>query len=137
MWYAGGGVQTDKTAPAVTEFDRELKALAGERPITRAEFDAARQTKMRGYTQQFEAYDRIAGQVANLWAQRLPMTELQREYDATAKASHDAALAAAKAYARPDRAMLLLVGDRAKIEQEVRALGLGEVVVIDSMGRPQ
>jgi hypothetical protein len=65
------------------------------------------------------------------------MTELQREYDATAKASHDAALAAAKAYARPDRAMLLLVGDRAKIENEVRALGIGEVVVIDSMGRPQ
>jgi zinc protease len=137
VWYAGGGVQTDKTAPAVTEFDRELKALAGERPITRAEFDAARQTKMRGYTQQFEAYDRIAGQVANLWAQRLPMTELQREYDATAKASHDAALAAARAYARPDRAMLLLVGDRAKIENEVRALGIGEVVVIDSMARPR
>jgi zinc protease len=137
VWYAGGGVQTDKTAPAVAEFDRELKALAGERPITRAEFDAARQTKMRGYTQQFEAYDRIAGQVATLWAQRLPMTELQREYDATANASHDAALAAAKTYARPDRAMLLLVGDRARIEEEVRALRLGEVVVIDSLGRPK
>ncbi len=136
VWFAGGGVQTDKTAPAVVEFDNELKALSGTRPITRTEFDAARQTKMRGYMQQFEAYTRIAGQIANLWAQHLPMTELQREYDATVGATHEAALAAAQKYARPDRAMLLLVGDRAKIEGEVRALDLSEVVVIDSVGQP-
>jgi len=136
VWSAGGGVQTDKTAPAVAEFDRELKALAGERPITRVEFDSARQTKMRGYTQQFEAYDRIAGQVASLWAQDLPMSELQKEYDETANASHEAALAAAKKYARPDQAMLLLVGDRNRIEKEVRDLGVGDVAVVDSMGRP-
>ena len=136
VWFAGGGVQTDKTAPAVTEFDNELKALSGTRPITREEFESARQTKMRGYTQQFEAYTRIAGQIATLWAQGLPMTELQREYDATSSATHEAALAAAQTYARPDRAMLLLVGDRGKIEGEVRGLDLGEVVVVDSMGRP-
>jgi zinc protease len=136
LWFAGGGVQTDKTAPAVAEFDSELKGLAGARPITREEFDSARQTKMRGYTQQFEAYARIAGQIANLWAQRLPMDELQREYDATAGATHDAALAAARTYARPDRALLLLVGDRGKIEGDLRALNLGEVVVIDSVGVP-
>jgi zinc protease len=136
LWFAGGGVQTDKTAPAVVEFDSELKALAGARPITREEFDSARQTKMRGYTQQFEAYARIAGQIATLWAQRLPMDELQREYDATASATHDAALAAARTYARADRALLLLVGDRGKIEGDLRALNLGEVVVIDSVGAP-
>ena len=136
LWYAGGGVQTDKTALAVVEFDKELKALAGARPITREEFDSARQTKSRGYTQQFEAYTRIAGQIANLWAQRLPMTELQREYDATANATHEAALAAASTYATPDRALLLLVGDRAKIEGELRELQLGDVVVLNGEGTP-
>lgn len=64
------------------------------------------------------------------------MTELQREHDATASATHEAALAAAQTYARPDRAMLLLVGDRAKIESEVRAINLGQVIVVDSAGTP-
>ena len=34
-WTAAGGVQTDKTAESIVEFDKELKDLAGARPITR------------------------------------------------------------------------------------------------------
>ena len=33
IWYSGGGVQTDKTAESVAEFVKELKGLAGDRPI--------------------------------------------------------------------------------------------------------
>src|SRR4029078_1311409 len=47
FWYASGPVQTDKTSEAVTEFDREMKALAGAKPISEEEFAAARQTRGR------------------------------------------------------------------------------------------
>ena len=92
--------------------------------------------KTRGYAQQFEAFTRVAGEIANLWSQGLPMTELQREYDETAKATLDATLAAAKKYARPERASIVLVGDRRTIEAGLRELELGEVVVLDSEGKP-
>jgi zinc protease len=134
-WFAGGGVQTDKTAESVAEFKKELDALAGTRPISADEFANAKNVMSRGYAQRFESYSRIAGQIADLWALGLPMAELQREFDETTKANLGATLAAAKEYARPDRASIVVVGDRAKIEARLRGLQAGDVVVVDSEGR--
>ena len=134
-WYAGGPVQTDKTVESVAEFDKEMKNLGGAKPISEEEFSTARLTKVRGYAQQFESYGRIAGQIAELWGYSLPMTELQQEYDATAKATLPATLAAAKKYAKPAQSAMVLVGDRTKVEAGLRKLNVGEVVLIDSEGR--
>jgi zinc protease len=136
LWYASGGVQTNKTKESVVEFDKELKALAGAKPISADEFATAKIRRVRGYPQAFESYGRVAGQIVDLWTQHIPMTEFQRAYDATTKASLDEALAAAKKYVHPDRTMLLLVGDRTKIEAGLKDLNLGPVVVLDAEGKP-
>ena len=136
VWYASGPVQTDKTSEAVAEFDKEMKALAGAKPISEDEFAFARQTKVRGFAQSFESYSRVIDQVERLWSLGLPMKELQTEYDEAASATLAGALAAAKMHARPDRASMILVGDRAKIEAKVRALNVGEVLLVDGEGRP-
>ena len=135
-WWASGGIQTDKTAEGVTEFDLELKALAGRRPIDESEFTTVRDRLTRGYTQQFESLSRLTQQVGNLWVLGLPMTELQREYDATRALTLAEVQAAVKKYVDPARASLLLVGDRSKIESTVRALNLGEIVPLTVEGRP-
>ena len=41
-WVAGGGVQTDKTSESVTEFDKEMKDLAGAKPISDDELAVAK-----------------------------------------------------------------------------------------------
>ncbi len=135
-WMASGSVQTDKTAPSVAEFLKELKELATTRPITDEELAHAKSRRVRGYAQQFESLARIAGQVSNLWVLGLPMTELQREYDATSKVTIEQIAAATKKYARPEAASMLLVGDRSKIESAVRDLKVGEIVVLDAEGKP-
>ena len=132
---ASGGVQTDKTKESAAEFITELKNLAGAKPITQAELDAARLTKIRGYSQQFESLDRVSGQIVNLWAVGLPMIELQREPESLLGASLAAVNAAGAKYAAPAGTTLLLVGDRSKIEAGVRDLNAGEVVVLDVEGR--
>jgi zinc protease len=136
IWTAGGGVQTNRTKESVTEFVNELEAIAGKRPITPAELESAKLTRVRGYAQQFESLGRIAGQIAQFWVLGLPMSELQREPEETLKLTVDAVNAAAKKYATPSKASLLLVGDVAKIEPGVRSLKVGEVVVLDDEGRP-
>ena len=136
IWYAAGPVQTDKTSESVAEFDKELKAIAGGKPISEDEFASAKQTKVRGFAQTFESYSRVGDQIERLWALGLPMSELQGEYDEAAKATLPAAMAAAKLHARPERASMILVGDRAKIEGKVRDLKVGEIVVVDAEGRP-
>jgi zinc protease len=136
MWWSSGGVQTDKTKESVVEFVNEMTNLAGAKPISQAELTTAQQGRVRGYSQQFESLSRISGQIATLWAQGLPMSELQREVDVTGSATMEQVSAASKKYVAPDKLSLLLVGDLSKIEQGVRSLNLGEVVILDVEGKP-
>jgi zinc protease len=134
-WVASGGVQTNKTKESVVEFQKELKFIAGEKPVSDKELTGARNTRVRGYAQQFESLDRVAGQVEELWVNSLPMTELQRQTDELQKVTREAVNAAAEKYATPSRATLLLVGDLSKIEAGIRELKIGEVVIIDVEGK--
>ncbi|MEJ7702028.1 MAG: insulinase family protein [Pyrinomonadaceae bacterium] len=102
-WIASGGVQTNKTKESAVEFMRELKFIAGEKPITEKELNTARLGRIRGYAQQFESYGRIAGQVVALWEAGLPMTDLQRETDELAKLQLGAVNTTAAKYAAPAR----------------------------------
>ena len=135
LWWSSGGVQTDKTKESLVEFVKELTNLAGKKPITEMELTNAKETRVRGYAQQFESMGRIAQQIAELWAHGLPMTELQREVEETGKATMESIVSATGRYADPKSATLLLVGDLSKIEEGVRSLNLGEVVVLDVEGK--
>ena len=136
MWRASGGVQTNKTKESVVEFEKELKYIAGDKPITDKELVDAKHTRVRGYAQQFESMDRVAGQIQELWTFGLPMNELQREPDELEKASLTSVNAVAQDYAKPSGATLLLVGDLSKIEAGIRELNLGEIVLLDVEGNP-
>jgi len=133
-WRASGGVQTNKTKESVVEFEKELKFIAGQKAISDKELTNARQTRVRGYAQQFESMDRVGEQIEGLWIYGLPMAELQREPDELEKATLASVNAAAQKYAKPSGATLLLVGDLSKIESGVRELNLGDVVVLDAEG---
>jgi zinc protease len=135
-WWASGGVQTDKTKESLVEFRNELQALVGNKPIEAAELTTARERWTRGYSQQFESLGRIAGRVAEVWRLGLPMSELQREADEPTRISLDQVRAATKTYVRPAESTLILVGDRAKIEEGVRSLNLGDIVILDVEGNP-
>ncbi len=135
-WYAFAAVQTDKTKESVAEFYKEMKGIAGERPISEKEFSSAQMTKIRGYAQQFESYSRVSRQVAKLWVAGLPMTTLQTESDEFARLRLPSVNAAAAKYASPTRTSILLVGDLAKIEAGIRSLNLGEIIILDREGKP-
>ncbi len=135
-WIASGGVQTDKTKESVVEFMKELRGIAGEKPISPEEFEKARTARVRGYAQQFEAYQRIGQQIADLWGAGLPMTTLQEEPNRLTSIQLAAANAAAAKYAAPAGTSILLVGDLSKIEAGIRELNVGEIVILDVEGKP-
>lgn len=135
-WVANGGVQTDKTKESVVEFMKELRYIAGEKPITQTEFEKAKLARIRGYAQQFEAYQRIGQQIADLWNFGLPMTTLQAEPDQLSRLQLSQVNAIAAKYAALPGTSLLLVGDLSKIEAGIRELNLGEVVILDVEGKP-
>ena len=54
------------------------------------------------------------------------------EPDRIAQVPLAATNAAAAKWARPEKASIVVVGDRAKIEEKLMALNLGEIVVLDA-----
>ncbi|MBA3572499.1 MAG: insulinase family protein, partial [Pyrinomonadaceae bacterium] len=136
IWVASGGVQTNKTKESIVEFVNELRFLGGGKPITETELADAKANRVRGYAQNFESLGQLVGQIATLWSQGLPMSELQREPDELQRATLAAVIAAAQKYAVPGKATLLLIGDLSKIRSGVEELKLGDIIVLDTEGRP-
>jgi predicted Zn-dependent peptidase len=134
-WVATGGVQTDKTRESVVEFHKELVGIADEKPVTEKELAEAKALRVRSYAQQFESLGRITDQLAALWEDGRPISELDREPAEFQRSTPEAVNAVAKKYARPDGGSLLLVGDWAKIMDGVRQMDLGPIVVLDVEGR--
>ncbi|MGZ3443028.1 MAG: M16 family metallopeptidase, partial [Polyangia bacterium] len=129
-WVATGGVQTDKTRESVVELFKELKGLAGARPIAPKELEDARLGRIRNYAAGFATNDDIIWRVSEIWSRRWSMDELQREPTGLASAVLAAVQAAAQRYAVPADSSLLLIGDRGKIENCVRSLHAGDVIVV-------
>lgn len=136
VWVASGGVQTDKTKESIVEFNNELKNISGQKPITETELTDAKANRVRGYAQEFETMGQLIRQIAQLWTLGLPMTELQRVTDATQRIALPAVNQAARKYAVPGKATLLLVGDFSKIGPGLRELNLGEITILDVEGKP-
>ena len=135
IWQARGTVQTNKTKESVVEFVRELKNLAGEKPISSQEFIRFKLAKSRGYAQNFEFHGRISSQIIDLWYSGLPISDIQNDLDNLEKISLKAVNSIVAKYAIPTKANLILVGDLSKIEAGIRELNLGEVVVLDKEGK--
>ncbi len=120
LWTVLSPVQQDSTALAMREFDRELAAFGRAKPITQEELDQARIGVIRSLPEQFETVGSAAGTIAWNWSQGLPISDLQAFPARLAAVTVGEVNAAARKYARPGEAFFLLVGDREKIEPQLR-----------------
>jgi len=123
LFLALADVQTDKTAPAVTEFFAELAGI--RTPATAQEVERARSYAALGYAAEFETTLQVAARVVEKVVYDLP-DDFFEQYVPKALAVDGAGLQkAARASIDPARLALVVVGDRAKVEAPLRALGLG------------
>jgi zinc protease len=135
VYSMGGRVQTDATAPSVTEFLKEFEQLTGKRPITADELARSKGAITKGYSRDFETVGQIAGALSNQMIYGLPEDHLvtyPKKIDAVdLKTANDIA----RKYFHPDQVAIIVVGDLSKIEEPVRKLNLGPVVILDTEGR--
>ncbi|MTV53422.1 insulinase family protein [Massilia buxea] len=129
-------VQTDKTTEAMAEVQKEIRAVAGERPIRGEEFTSIMRnmtSRLAGRFETINALEAAALETVNLG---LPDDYWSR-YASTLRALTEPQLAAAAGkFILPERLVWVIVGDLRKIEPKVRALGWGEVTVLDNDGKP-
>ena len=120
------GVRTDVTAPAVSEILKELKRMR-ETDVSTAELTLAKDSIVRSLPADFETSRSVNATTANLFVYDLGLdyyTTLGARFEAVTTAQ---VRKAAEQHVRPDSALVIAVGDRAKIEAPLQKLNLGAV----------
>jgi zinc protease len=123
-------VHTEHTAASLAELLAELEGIRGARPLTAAERDDSCNRRTMGFPQRFETWRGTAGQLETLVLNDLPLDSWAAFIPAVADLTADDLAACARRHLEPTRLTWIVVGDRAAIEADLRALGLGEVEVI-------
>lgn len=127
-------VATPKTDSSVVELAKELKDIAGGRPITPAELDFARSSATKGLPLEFETVSQRGDAIARLIREGLPLdyyNTVVQKYRAVGQA--DVERAAAQNI-NPAKMAIVVVGDRKLIEPGIRAAKVAPVVILDQQG---
>lgn len=127
-------VQTDKTAPAIQEILKELRALQEQRPPTASEIQFARESLTLSLAGKNETLSDWANTYSEILTNDLPDDHVKSYVTQLAALSPPQLTAAAAKLLRSEALTWLIQGDLAKIEVGVRALQLGAVLVIDRDG---
>ena len=135
-FYIIAPVQTDKTVEAMREVQKELRGVAGERPLVGAEYESI----MRGMTSRLPGrFSTLAAlEAAGLETVNLGLADdYWNKYASNVRAlSPEQLNAASSKFIKPDEAVWIVIGDLRKIEAGVRSLGWGTVSVVDADGKP-
>jgi zinc protease len=130
-FYARASVQTDKTGPAVTEFFKELRGIS--QVVDDEELEKAKNYLAYRFPAEFETDSDIADQLTELVVYSLPEDTHANYVERIQAVTAEHVQAAAKKYIHSDHMLVLLVGDRSKIEEEIKALNLGPIEHRDRM----
>ena len=127
---ATSSVQTAVTAPALGEFLKELEGMVGARPVEEKELDFCKKYVTRGYTAGFETPSQVATQLETLFAYKLPDDYFNTVVPGVRAVTAEDTMRVAKKYLDLDHMAIIVVGDRAKIEPELRKLPVGKDLAV-------
>lgn len=127
-------VETAHTADALAELRRELHEFVGDRPPTAAELQKINDNQIRGLPGQFETAGAVAGAMLSMLRYDRPDDFVAQTKARLESVTIEQTAQAAVEHIRAERLIWLIVGDLKVIEDEVRALDLGPVQVLDEKG---
>ena len=129
-------VQTDKTKESLVEVKKEIQGILNERPVTAEELARIQANETLSLPGSRETISSVGFSIIDLVQNRWP----DNYYDTMAakiRALKTTDLdAAAKEVIHPEGMVWVVVGDRAKIEQGIKELGMGKIRFIDADGHP-
>ena len=126
-FFAGAAVQTDKTAAALAEFFAELEAI--RKPVSEEELSRAKNYLALRYPAGFETTGQLAGKLEQKVVYGLPDDYFASYTDRLQKVTAADIARVTAQYIDPRAVVVVVVGDRKKIEAGIKALRLGPMRV--------
>lgn len=128
-FYAAAGVQTDKTAEALTEFFKELDNI--RKPIPPEEVEKAKNYVALLLPRSFETTESLAGSLATAFVYNLPADYFDTFTQRVRAVTPADVQRAAERYIQPDKFAVVVVGDRKTTEPKLKALNLGPIRIVE------
>ena len=135
-FYARADVRTEVTAPAIKEFLNELNGIRTN-PLSPDELKIAKDSMARSLPGQFETAQQTARSMGDIFVYSLPLDSFSALPSEIAGVNSGGTRQAAEKYIHPDSMVVVAVGDRARIEPEIKKLDLGSVEIRDTEGDPR
>lgn len=127
-FFASAGVQTDKTADALSEFFVELNGILS--PVPADELAKAKNYVALGFPGEFETTGDLARKLEELIVHDLSDTTFSTFVSKVSAVTAADVQQAAARYVQPDKMAVVVVGDRKVIEGPIRALNLGPITIV-------
>jgi predicted Zn-dependent peptidase len=133
---AGGDLVTEKTDSALIAFMHHLKGVQGGEPFTADEIAQGKAALVQSLPRRFASVNGIGTSVSSLYVEGLPES-FYRDYAAKVNAvAADDLVRVARKYIDLDHLNIVIVGDRATIEEPLRKTGIAPVIVLDANAKP-
>jgi zinc protease len=127
-------VQTDRTSESMTEIYSELTQIRGERPPTAEEVARAKDKSTLTLAGRWETANAVANSLTEMVRFQLPENYWNEYPDMVRSLSDEQVSEAANNVIQPDNMVWVVVGDRDEVEDKIRALGYGNIVLMDADG---
>ena len=133
---AGAAVVSEKTDSALMDFMAELRGVQGAKPFTEDEIAQGKASLIQGLPQRFASVNGVNGAISGLYVNALPDSYYQ-EYAARVNAvTPDDLVRVARKYIDLANINIVVVGDRASVEEKLRRTGIAPVTILDIEARP-
>jgi zinc protease len=129
-------VQTDKTKESMVEVAKEIRGLAGERPLVGEEYQSIMRNMTMRLPGRFETLNSLENAAIAIINYGLPLDYWSHYSENVRLLTEPQLNTAAKKFVRPGEVIWIVVGDLKKVEQGVRELGFGEVIRLNADGVP-
>jgi zinc protease len=127
-------VQTDKTKESMMEVWKEIKDVAGERPLQGEEYNSIMRNMSLRFPARFSTLQSLENAAGDIVKYNLP-DDYWQTYGTKVRALTEKDLNDASAQVvHPNEMIWLVIGDLKKTEAGIRELNYGEIIKLDNDG---
>lgn len=127
-------VQTDKTKESMVEVWKEVKDVAGERPLKGEEYNSIMRNMSLRLPARFSTLQSLENAAANVVNYNLPDDYWQTYGTKVRTLTEQDLNDASKQVVHPNEMIWLIIGDLKKVEPGIRELNYGEIIKLDNDG---